>query len=150
MASVQPPKVPRGFHIYPELYSMSAYFLLVGASLILSGFELRVSDVQVLPAPLVAGWAVLLVLGGVSIVTGVRWSGSDVLGRAIQRAGLMMAGAAWFTYVLTMVKVSPESILGIGQGATFTAMCLGRTLGLYRVDRAVEHIEAVARDNSET
>lgn len=148
--TIPAPKLPRGFHIYPELYSMSAYFTLVGASLILSGFELVVSDVQRLPAPLVAGWALLLILGGPAIVVGLRWRGSDMLGRALQRAGLMMAAAAWATYVLTMLKVSPGSLLAIGQGLTFTAMCVGRTLGLYRVDRTVEHIEAVARDASET
>lgn len=132
-----------GFFGQPFEFAFAIVFLILGASLVLSGFTIKVSPAQVLLGPIVIGWALALGLGGVAIITGLVWSGSGVLSRGIERAGLILILSAWSSYGLAMAFLAPSgTILSVLQAIAICSGCIGRIVALYRVDRAVRSFTA--------
>lgn len=123
---------------HPFEVGFAVLFVIVGIGLAARGHEIRVSSVQRLPRMLVFGWEACLLLGGPAIAVGLMWRGSELMGRAIERAGLYLVAAAWFTYALTIgYLVGGKATLPIAQAVTMAVCCLLRAYALSRVDRRV-------------
>lgn len=124
---------------HPFELAFAALFLIIGAGLLVRGHEIRVSTVQSLPMPLVVGWEVCLLLGGPLMALGLWWRGSQTMGRALERSGLYMAGAAWASYAVTLAWLlhSHLVVVPIAQAVAIATACLLRAWALRRVDRAV-------------
>lgn len=123
---------------HPFELAFAALFILVGGALAAKGHEVRLSSVQELPMALVVGWEVCLLLGGPAIAVGLCWRGSELMARAIERAGLYLAAAAWSTYALTIgVMTHGNAAVPVGQAVAIALACLLRAYALSRVDRSV-------------
>jgi hypothetical protein len=125
--------------------SIACLHLLTAVTIALSGFSMRLTDKVAMGwmglTPIFAGFLV----GGLAMIVGPSWRGVGHVGRAIERAGLYVIIAAWFNVVMIVTLVEPSVLPGVlAQAVVIIVGCVGRAAALRRVDRAVEHVAAVA------
>ena len=128
---------------HPFEFAFAALFLVVGAGLAASGHEVDVTAVQRLPVALVVAWEVCLLVGGPLIVAGLFWRGSELMGRALERAGLILALAAWASYSFIIAwYLHWAAVLPVSQSVAIVLACALRVWALRKVDQAVTSKEA--------
>lgn len=131
---------------HPFECAFAVLFVVVGVALALKGHEVRLSTVQLLPRPIVIAWEVCLLIGGPAMMAGLVWRGSELMGRAIERAGCYLAAAVWASYAIVVAKYAGTvGGVAIAQGLTITLGCLVRAWALTSVDRTVAREEAHER-----
>lgn len=132
---------------HPFELAMALVFLLTGGGIVLSGFHLQVTNVQrELPNVLVGVWSFALLGAGVLIAVGIAWMGRLAVGRAVEKAGHVLAISGWGTYAITILGFAESSRVTVTV-LTATALCLGcagRIYALYRLDRAEDKIRSLA------
>ncbi len=123
-------------------------FILAALSLVSAGSVFPTGPGTFLPLWLVWGWEAALALGGVTMIAGLAWRGTQVVGRAVERAGLYLTVAAWGSIAFTLTATAPSLYAAvIAQAVTVVAGGLGRIFALRRVDRVVDTARAVAGED---
>jgi hypothetical protein len=125
--------------------SIACLHLISAVTILASGFKVQLTPTVTMGAlglgPIFAGF----LLGGLAMIVGPSWRGVGHVGRAIERAGLYVVIAAWFNVTLIVTLIEPALLPGVlAQAVVIIVGCAGRAAALRRVDRAVEHVAAVA------
>ncbi|WLW38575.1 hypothetical protein [Streptomyces phage Verabelle] len=125
--------------------SIACLHLLSAATIALNGFQLQATPTVTMGVwslgPIFAGF----LLGGLAMIVGPSWRGVGHVGRAIERAGLYVIIAAWVNVLMIVAIIEPSLLPGVlAQAVVIIVGCVGRAAALRRVDRAVEHVAAVA------
>lgn len=93
-----------------------------------------------LPTPLFALWAITIILGGVGVIVGCLAPLEDVLGRAVEKASLLLSATSWFTLGLTTFILEPAQWASWTQTFAVVVGCILRLRALRHVDRAVGRV----------
>lgn len=101
--------------------------------------------------PLAYALVALMALGGLLVIVGSQWRGTGVFGRAVERAGLYLAGSSWLAHTVTLIPNIGAVVAGRGYpdlfdvalGAILAIGCIAKAIALRRVDRHEEAVQAI-------
>lgn len=145
METINPTPTRRGFLAHSFEFGFAVLCIIVAASLALLGFVVPAGPATELPRFIGIAWAIALGLGGPAILTGVYWRGSEELSRGFELAGLILCASMWITFVITVFVAAPSEFMSALQGIAMSLGCIGRSIQIARVERAVVRVTQVAK-----
>ena len=109
---------------HPYAMAVAAWQILAGSLVITAlvfGFGLNTSTMRLPKGPLFALCLVLL-LGGINVIRGLLDDSNDLRkGFRVERGGLILSGAGWTSYGLSVLIANPGAVLSWSMGVIFSA-----------------------------
>jgi hypothetical protein len=118
-----------------EAYMFAA--CVAQGAVVLLGAARPTSIELALPTLLRVLWAVLLLVGGVAVLTGLYWPGSPLTGVEIKRPGLVAVGGAALAYGVALLPFGAAGMVVAIANVSFSLACAVRVWQVTRRVRAV-------------
>lgn len=146
----EPPDLRDHFLGHPAELVIAGWWVIVGALL---GIAVAIPGASASPSvdrlhsiPLAAAMAITIGVGGALAIAGLLWPGKHLTTAwAIERAGWIIGGAGWTTYLVTTIARYPTALVALSLAAAMVSVAVLRLAALWVVERQVRADLAAVR-----